>query len=72
MWFLAALKIRKYQDLYVSYNFPFIDDVVKRFECDKIVGGRLARKGEFPWMVGIWRNARTTRPFCGGSLINDR
>jgi len=45
--------------------------LIKKFECDKIVGGRRAKKGEFPWMVGIWRN-RSKRPFCGGSLFGER
>ena len=38
---------------------------------DKIVGGTKAKKGEFPWVVGIWR-LKAFRPFCGGSLLNNR
>ena len=52
--------------------FTFLDDLVRRFECDRIVGGSLATKGEFPFMVGLWRIGGSNRPFCGGSLIGDR
>ena len=38
---------------------------------DKILGGTSATKGEFPWVVGIWR-LKSSRPFCGGSLLNSR
>ena len=38
---------------------------------DKIIGGTSATKGEFPWVVGIWR-LKSSRPFCGGSLLNSR
>ena len=38
---------------------------------EKIVGGVIAKEGEFPWVVGIWRK-RGLRPFCGGSLLNNR
>ena len=38
---------------------------------DRIVGGTNVLKGEFPWVVGIWR-MKSSRPFCGGSLLNNR
>ena len=38
---------------------------------NKIVGGAFVSKGEFPWVVGIWR-LKSSRPFCGGSLLNNR
>ena len=38
---------------------------------DKIVRGISASKGEFPWVVGIWR-LKSSRPFCGGSILNSR
>jgi hypothetical protein len=38
---------------------------------DKIVGGVKSKKGEFPWTVGVWR-MKALRPFCGGSLLNNR
>ena len=38
---------------------------------DRIVGGTKVLKGEFPWVVGIWR-MKSSRPFCGGSLLNNR
>ena len=37
----------------------------------RIVGGCFAKKGEFPWVIGIWRK-HGTRPFCGGSIIGKR
>ena len=46
-----------------------IDDTID--DRDKIVGGVKATKGEFPWVVGIWRT-KSLRPFCGGSLLNNR
>ena len=38
---------------------------------DRIIGGTPAAKGELPWVVGIWR-LKSSRPFCGGSLLNNR
>ena len=38
---------------------------------NKIVGGTFVTSGEFPWVVGIWR-LKSSRPFCGGSLLNNR
>ena len=38
---------------------------------DKILGGISVSKGEIPWVVGIWR-LKSSRPFCGGSLLNSR
>lgn len=38
-------------------------------EKDKIVGGREAELGEFPWMVAMLRRGQQ---FCGGSLIDER
>ena len=38
---------------------------------DRIVGGTKVLKGEFPWVIGIWR-MKSSRPFCGGSLLNNR
>ena len=37
-------------------------------ECDKIVGGFEVQPGTYPFVVGLWYK-RSTRPFCGGSLI---
>ena len=38
---------------------------------NKIVGGTFVSNGEFPWVVGIWR-LKSSRPFCGGSFLNNR
>ena len=35
-----------------------------------IVGGKRARKGEFPWQVGLVPTG-SRKPFCGGSVISD-
>ncbi len=37
----------------------------------RIVDGETARINEFPWIVGLVYPG-TRKPFCGGSLINDR
>ncbi|XP_043225296.1 transmembrane protease serine 9-like [Amphibalanus amphitrite] len=36
---------------------------------DRIVGGKQAVQGEFPWLAGIFKNGRQ---FCGGSLIDEK
>ncbi|KYM97521.1 PREDICTED: proclotting enzyme-like [Cyphomyrmex costatus] len=36
---------------------------------ERIVGGKNADPGEWPWMIGLFNAGRQ---FCGGSLINDR
>ena len=46
-----------------------IDDTID--DQDKIVGGVKATKVRFPWVVRIWRK-KSLRPFCGGSLLNNR
>ena len=38
--------------------------------CNKIVGGQEVCR-RYPWVLGLWRTWGS-RPFCGGSLINDR
>ncbi len=47
--------------VYLAANY--ITDVDK-----EIVGGRPAKKGQFPWIVGIW-HANGRSPFCGGSIV---
>lgn len=40
---------------------------------DLIIDGRIAKRGELPWHVGIYR--KTTNPYmqiCGGSLVTNR
>ena len=49
-------------------NSAALDIISKK---DRIVGGTKVLKGEFPWVVGIWR-MKSSRPFCGGSLVNNR
>ena len=49
-------------------NSATLDVISKK---DRIVGGTKVLKGEFPWVVGIWR-MKSSRPFCGGSLVNNR
>jgi secreted trypsin-like serine protease len=52
-----------------SCGLPKNDTVVRR-----IVGGRKALAGEFPYQVGLqqWSLWSGYRLFCGGSLINDQ
>ena len=49
-------------------NSASLDIISKK---DRIVGGTKVLKGEFPWVIGIWR-MKSSRPFCGGSLLNNR
>jgi len=37
----------------------------------RILGGREARVGSYPWMVALVHKDREL-PFCGASLINNR
>ena len=38
----------------------------------RIVGGGDAKKGDWPWQVGIAFKARPKKVLCGGSLINSQ
>ena len=40
------------------------------FEITKIIGGKKAKVGEFPWQVGLIKPGSKT-PWCGGTLISD-
>ena len=40
-------------------------------EEGRIIGGQEAAKGQFPFVVGLWRK-HGSRPFCGGSLITSQ
>ena len=51
---------------YFALNYFFISGDGK-----EIVGGVYAKKGEFPWVVGIWR-WNGAKPICGGSILNKR
>ena len=82
---LSIMKAKTFYLLFTIYYFGHIisnasgtkDPMSKellidgRIVGDKIVGGEEASKGEFPWVVGIWR-MKSLRPFCGGSLLNNR
>ena len=39
-------------------------------EVAEIVGGKKAKKGEFPWQVGL-KSPWSKTPWCGGTLISD-
>ena len=51
----------------VAGELQFADD-------SKIVGGQVARKGEFPWIISLWNFENPSRPynFCGGSLVHKK
>ena len=49
-----------------------VPDASKEEGGSRIVGGLEARKGQFPFIVGIWSKRHNYRPFCGGSLITSR
>ncbi|KAJ3643195.1 hypothetical protein Zmor_025920 [Zophobas morio] len=38
----------------------------------RIVGGQLARSGQFPWQVAVYVDTADGKFFCGGSLISDQ
>lgn len=38
---------------------------------DRIVGGNSALRGSYPWQAAVVEKG-TRKPFCGGSLINDK
>jgi len=47
---------------------------VHKTQQDKIVGGKPAEEGEWPWMVALHGRGRGDsgrKPFCGGTLIRD-
>jgi len=47
---------------------------VHKTQSDRIVGGKDAQEGEFPWMVALHgknRGVPGRPPFCGGTLIRD-
>ena len=50
---------------------PLTEDDLIYSEPFRVVGGNDAKPGEFPFVVGLWRN-RESRPFCGGSLISSK
>eukprot|EP00095_Tigriopus_kingsejongensis_P006391 maker-scaffold117_size339417-snap-gene-2.17 protein:Tk06391 transcript:maker-scaffold117_size339417-snap-gene-2.17-mRNA-1 annotation:"serine protease" len=47
-----------------------------RVHLMRIVGGEYTHKHEFPWQAGLVTrgnfNAGSTKPFCGGTLMNDK
>ena len=51
-------------------------DLTEGLFPSRVVGGREAQPGEYPYQVALgeerWLDAPTFRPFCGGSVINDR
>ena len=69
----------------IEYGFPdFVDydddeaelldeneDDEEYEEGGRIIGGLEAAKGQFPFVIGLWRTTGV-RPFCGGSLITSQ
>ncbi|CAG7717287.1 unnamed protein product [Allacma fusca] len=54
---------------------PTSCDKLSKVDCEKIVGGELAYIREYPWTVALVRYSSfggSKRPFCGGTLINNR
>lgn len=52
----------------VSPQYGSEDEVVDQAQ-GRIVNGRVANRGEFPWAVALMLNRRQ---FCGGSLVDSR
>ena len=46
-------------------------DRIELPDVAEIVGGKKAKKGEFPWQVGL-KSPGSKRPWCGGTLISDQ
>ncbi|CAL4123589.1 unnamed protein product, partial [Meganyctiphanes norvegica] len=39
--------------------------------ASRIIGGIETEVNEYPWQVALLSSASSTRPFCGGSIINE-
>ncbi|XP_075989031.1 modular serine protease-like [Anticarsia gemmatalis] len=63
----------------IAGSFDYV--AICKAECGRVtpegeqlvVGGKLAKRGELPWHVGIYR--KTTNPYmqiCGGSLVSNK
>ncbi|CAG9565298.1 unnamed protein product [Danaus chrysippus] len=54
-------------------NMRLLPDICGDIEGNRIIGGRVAKIYEFPWMALISYNTREGLQFlCGGSIINSR
>jgi hypothetical protein len=79
--FLSEAKSQKFSKpkLYkTSFNSSFNTRENKVNRCglsniggpaQRILGGRLARDGEFPWIISLHKNERFS---CGGSIIDTK
>ncbi|RZC39284.1 Trypsin domain containing protein, partial [Asbolus verrucosus] len=38
----------------------------------RVIGGDIARAGQFPWQAAIYKDTDEGRYFCGGALISDQ
>ena len=60
----------------VSFALVIVETITTLWSLsgNRIVGGQIVRKGEIPWIVGIWiRNCHPkAKPGCAGSIISKR
>lgn len=56
-----------------DHEGPFSAKRVKDLGSDeRIVGGQLAKSGQFPYQAALIMSDRKKSWFCGGSIISDR
>lgn len=65
--FLGSIKARLSSEVWEEE----MEDIEDLLAEGKIIGGKNATRGQFPFVVGLWRT-NTRHPFCGGSLISNR
>ena len=71
LWISVVIAKRPIIQKCCGPNKPSVKKISIEDTDEKIVGGCEPCPGQYPWVVGIWRS-RGSRPFCGGSLLNDR
>ncbi|RZC42386.1 Trypsin domain containing protein, partial [Asbolus verrucosus] len=48
------------------------DWIIKAMESTRIIGGEVARAGQFPWQAAIYKHTADGNYFCGGALITEQ
>lgn len=70
MKFLVAISL---WGLVYAHHEDLIPAVLKDLpSSERIVGGQLARSGQFPYQAALFMSNSKKSWFCGGSIISDR